>query len=508
VTAKANLFFILLILLLPCFACFSYAVSFDGTDEACYVRLTIFEEKVVETPEDGPYPEGLSFILQSLENVYKLLPENTVQDPADYLLIAFDSSETELFEMPLHSARMVSIDYINENTGEFTGGGSMELESGQMVVDLLYDPAIASVKIIVGTQTSDLGVDPNDLTCERTCLIAGEIGDYTDGYCCNGFFEIPSGENAFTCMQPEDYEFIEDLVQPPEPTDPPCLSADVDGSGTVDVSDYIAIKRTFGSTDYCGYEDTDGDGAVGWTDLQTLGAQMGQSTGPCYQRVLICNINADLTGDSVVDGADVLVLNDEWGPCINGCNGADLTGPAGASDGVVDLYDSDFLIGFLANPGSVSFDAGGLVKGSLDCVLSIRFFDIVSPVSSPTLVELGVNLKNDSVSSGFGVVTIEAVNLDGKIVFKSDSKEFLLFAGKDSSFTVPMLVDSGTWKQGNYYVNVEVSDFSGMLQDSDSKILTVLKPVAVASVPEIVPPAIILIVMVVLLVLRNGKKEK
>jgi len=85
-----------------------------------------------------------------------------------------------------------------------------------------------------------------------------------------------------------DFEFIEDLVQPSEPTDPPCLTADVDGSGIVDSYDYIAIKRAMGSINFYGYQDTNGDGDVDFADLQTLLAQMGQSTGPCYQRELTC----------------------------------------------------------------------------------------------------------------------------------------------------------------------------------------------------------------------------
>lgn len=61
----------------------------------------------------------------------------------------------------------------------------------------------------------------------------------------------------------------------------------------------------------------------------------------------VLGVPGDANGDGKVDMADMIRITDWWTitfcELLNDCNGADMTGPEGALDGVVDLYDFSLL---------------------------------------------------------------------------------------------------------------------------------------------------------------------
>jgi hypothetical protein len=84
---------------------------------------------------------------------------------------------------------------------------------------------------------------------------------------------------------------------------------DVDGDGTVGVTDLLALIQRFGPCPgaACPW-DVDGDGEVGASDLQLVR----ENLGPCPDPA-VCPW--DVNGDGVTDGADVSAVATHFGPC-------------------------------------------------------------------------------------------------------------------------------------------------------------------------------------------------
>ena len=81
----------------------------------------------------------------------------------------------------------------------------------------------------------------------------------------------------------ESGEFLISTLAIPKPE---CNQADINGDGSVDRDDLLALGAVLGRTGYCGYEDINNDANVDAMDYIELKINFGTSTGKCKQRVL------------------------------------------------------------------------------------------------------------------------------------------------------------------------------------------------------------------------------
>ena len=203
---KSLIFFILV---------FAFSISLVYA-ESCYIRLEInetFKNNVT------------SFSLLTQENLYGnydglvYLYDLGVGSP--YILNVY-SSQVEKYG--LESSRFMFYDNFNDTENP---GGIIESESGIISVVIYYNETISRITIDYNGTETDLNVDLNNLKCERTCKIKGEIGSYEKNEnCCSVYRKAAINTTNFACIvcgdslceENEDrYSCYEDCVSKKQP---------------------------------------------------------------------------------------------------------------------------------------------------------------------------------------------------------------------------------------------------------------------------------------------------
>jgi len=177
---KSLIFFILV---------FAFSISLVYA-ESCYIRLEInetFKNNVT------------SFSLLTQENLYGnydglvYLYDLGVGSP--YILNVY-SSQVEKYG--LESSRFMFYDNFNDTENP---GGIIESESGIISVVIYYNETISRITIDYNGTETDLNVDLNNLKCERTCKIKGEIGSYEKNEnCCSVYRKAAINTTNFACI--------------------------------------------------------------------------------------------------------------------------------------------------------------------------------------------------------------------------------------------------------------------------------------------------------------------
>ncbi|MBT3398085.1 hypothetical protein HOA55_04425 [archaeon] len=215
----------------------------EGLVESCFIRLEIGEDKI---------GEEIQFSLVGQENLYGNyggLVDYYDDDGGiaeDYLLRVNDLEGDLLFSSALSSSRFVFYDNFGEDEEDL--GGVLETESGIIPVIVPYIENIGSIRIENGEVETDLNVNVGEIICERTCMAEGETGSSDDESCCIGF--IKSGGE-------------------------PILLGDADGDGVVGELDTAVFQSQFGLIEEGLSADFDGDGDVDLSDFTFIRENMG-----------------------------------------------------------------------------------------------------------------------------------------------------------------------------------------------------------------------------------------
>ena len=119
----------------------------------------------------------------------------------------------------------------------------------------------------------------------------------------------------------------------------PCIEGDTNGDTFVDIQDFLAVIGCWGQPPdgVCAYADVDRDGETGISDFLLI---LGRWTGPpAVPAALPEDVDADLTGDGVVDLLDLTIFMTYW--CLaNDCD-VDNDGHEGMRDLLIVLANLD-----------------------------------------------------------------------------------------------------------------------------------------------------------------------
>jgi hypothetical protein len=212
--------------------------------ESCFIQLEIGEEKI---------GEDIQFSLISQENLfgnYGGLVNSYDEEfgiPEDYFLRLYGAENDLLGSFTLSSSRFVFYDNFEAEEGEDLGG-VIETEEGIIFVTIPYIESINSIKVENNGVETNININSEEISCERTCLIEDEIGRSDAEDCCIGF--IKSKQE-------------------------PVLLGDADGDGDVDENDTLVFQSQFGLQGEGLSADFNGDGTVNLADFTAIRENMG-----------------------------------------------------------------------------------------------------------------------------------------------------------------------------------------------------------------------------------------
>ena len=178
--------------------------SQESEKERCFVSFSINETFNNET-------NIASFSLLEQRNLYGFysgsVPVYSDEISGGYVLNILDSSSQSIGKYSLDSSRFILYDNFGadcdpELDPECDLGGVIEADAGVINVIVPYSSDFS--KAIVeqeGVQT-DLGINPSEIKCERTCKVEEESGEYSqDQSCCLGYSKIQTSDDAFVCSK-------------------------------------------------------------------------------------------------------------------------------------------------------------------------------------------------------------------------------------------------------------------------------------------------------------------
>lgn len=162
------------------------------TAESCFVNLSIKESKV---------NNKIVFTFDKLENLYGIyqgaVTSYNAEFPRDYILKTYDLKNKVLGQYGVNSSRFIYYDTIDpENPG-----GIIEQDQGTISTIIPYNKNIKKIKIVNNNIETDLAVPVSSFSCQRTCKIKGETGNYENQNCCQGHFPATKEDGAFVCLQ-------------------------------------------------------------------------------------------------------------------------------------------------------------------------------------------------------------------------------------------------------------------------------------------------------------------
>jgi len=237
-----------------------------------------------------------------------------LSDPAN-MSVAYDfyaptwggqaSIDGTMLALPFEQAAGVLIVTVGPHaTGEIVNGGmtqrtkitSLAVSFNKAVV---FETGALSLTNLTTGQPVDISAVPFDQ--------ATGTWDFSDIELTDGYYAASISSGA-----------VHDLAGNPMPADYTFsfhrLAGDTTGDAAVDAADYIALKQNFGAVDGAAWDtgDLDGDGNVGWSDLQMLIENVGASLGsvPTLAPTLPAPTPADPVQASVTEPTESTMASD------------------------------------------------------------------------------------------------------------------------------------------------------------------------------------------------------
>ena len=176
----------------------------EPIQESCFVSFSINETFDQET-------NATSFSLLEQRNLYGFysgsVPAYSDEISGGYVLNLLDSSSQSIGKYSLDSSRFILYDNFGadcdpELDPECDLGGVIEADAGVISVIVPYSSDVSKAIVEQEEVQTDLGINPSDIKCERTCKVEGESGEYSqDQSCCLGYSKIQTSEDAFVCSK-------------------------------------------------------------------------------------------------------------------------------------------------------------------------------------------------------------------------------------------------------------------------------------------------------------------
>jgi cysteine-rich repeat protein len=172
-----------------CFICLLVSVSFVYAEESCYLDFSFNEKLIINNSQNLDSPNlFINFSYNGLNNVYG----NYQRFVSNY-----DSSFPKVYNLNTYNSLDNKLNVYSFDTS-FSIENIENLDGILNSVIIPYDDSISLIKIFQGDELK-LEFIPEEISCERTCLIEGENGT-SNKRCCLNYIKSWLSNDVFTCV--------------------------------------------------------------------------------------------------------------------------------------------------------------------------------------------------------------------------------------------------------------------------------------------------------------------